>query len=209
MIIVAGPPGGGKSSLRPVRDWGVDWYNSDDRAAQMNGGSYHNIPVKVREAAGQQLQHFIDSHIAAGESFAFENALRTDSGLQQARRAKEMGFQVLMDYLAAGPVEEHIRRVKNRALLGGHSASERKLRDIYSNSMINLVQAFEESRLQNIDRLQIFDNSGPPGKPRLVLNMIGGIPHFIAAEIPVWLESALADSPFHIQALRALLRADH
>ena len=114
-----------------------------------------------------------------------------------------------MDYLAAGPVEEHIRRVKNRALLGGHSASERKLRDIYSNSMINLVQAFEESRLQNIDRLQIFDNSGLPGKPRLIVNMIGGIPHFIAAEIPAWLEIALADSPFSELELRTLMRTGH
>ena len=51
-----------------------------------------------------------DSHIEARRSFAFENALRTDTRFQQIRRAKEMGFRVLMDYLAAGSVEEHIRR---------------------------------------------------------------------------------------------------
>jgi hypothetical protein len=49
-----------------------------------------------------------------------------------------MGFRVLMDYVAAGPVEEHIRRVMNRATLGGHSASERRLREIYENSMKHL-----------------------------------------------------------------------
>jgi len=32
MIIVAGPPGGGKSSHFPVKNVGVDWFNSDDRA---------------------------------------------------------------------------------------------------------------------------------------------------------------------------------
>ena len=135
MIIVAGPPGGGKSSHFPVKNVGVDWFNSDDRAAQLNSGSYQNIPAHVRSASGRKLQEFIDSHIEARRSFAFENALRTDTGFQQIRRAKEMGFRVLMDYLAAGPVEEHVRRVMNRAALGGHSASERKLRDIYECSM--------------------------------------------------------------------------
>lgn len=76
MIIVAGPPGGGKSSHFPVKNVGVDWFNSDDRAAQLNAGSYRNIPAHVRNASGQQLQEFIDSHIEARRSFAFENALR-------------------------------------------------------------------------------------------------------------------------------------
>ncbi len=114
MIIVAGPPGGGKSSHFPVKNVGVDWFNSDDRAAQLNAGSYQNIPPAVRSASGQQLQQFIDSHIEARRSFAFENASRTDTGFQQIRRAKEMGFRVLLDYIAAGPVQEHILRVTNR-----------------------------------------------------------------------------------------------
>ena len=116
-----------------------------------------------------------------------------------------MGFRVLMDYLAAGPVEEHIRRVINRAALGGHSASERKLRDIYSNSMKNLVIAFEENTLQNIDRLQVFDNSGPSGHPRLVLSLFGGVPWDMAAELPAWLEKAIEGSDFNVAALRALM----
>ena len=103
MIVVAGPPGGGKSSHFPVKNAGVDWFNSDDRAAQLNAGSYQNIPPRVRAASGQQLQQFIDSHIETRRSFAFENALRTDAGFQQIRRAKEMGFRVLMDFIAAGP----------------------------------------------------------------------------------------------------------
>ena len=79
MLIVAGPPGGGKSSHFPVKNAGIDWFNSDDRAAQLNAGSYQNIPAHARAASGQQLQGFIDNHIADRESFAFENALRTDA----------------------------------------------------------------------------------------------------------------------------------
>lgn len=206
MIIVAGPPGGGKSSHFPVRSVGIDWFNSDDRAAQLNSGSYQNIPPAIRAASGEQLKRFIDSHIEARRSFAFENALRTEAGFEQIRRAKEMGFRVLMDFLAAGPVEEHIRRVMNRAALGGHSASERKLRNIYENSMMNLVTAFEENRNQRIDLLRIFDNSENFGRPHTVLSMVRGVPRAMSAKIPAWLAKALEHSDFRVENLRAAMR---
>ena len=205
MIVVAGPPGGGKSTHLSVKTWGVDWFNSDDRAAQLNAGSYQNIPAQIRNASGQQLQQFIDSHIASRRSFVFENALRTDTCFQQIRRAKEMGFRVFMDYLAAGPVEEHIRRVMNRATLGGHSASVRKLREIYRLSMKHLLVAFEENRRQSIDRLQVFDNSKNVGVPRLVLKLFSGVPRKMTSEIPTWLETALEGSSFDIPNLRAAM----
>jgi hypothetical protein len=47
----------------------------------------------------------------------------------------------------------------NRAALGSHSGSERKLRDIHEHSMKNLLRAFEENRQQRIDLLRVFDNS--------------------------------------------------
>ena len=206
MLIVAGPPGWGKSTHFPVGGTGIDWFNGDDRAAQLNGGSYQNIPLHLRAASGRQLQEFIESHIEASRSFAFENALRTGIVFQQFRRAKELGFEVLFDYLAAGSVEEHIRRVKNRARLGGHSASERKLRDIYENSMRNLLIAFEESRDQHIDLLRIFDNSEQLAAPRQVMSLERGVPRRMAPEIPAWLEAALYGSDFSIENLRAAMR---
>jgi len=205
MIIVAGPPGGGKSTHLPVKNLGVDWLNSDDLAAQLNAGSYQNIPAQVRKASGQQLQQFIESHIESRRSFAFENALRTDTCFQQIRRAKVMGFYVRMNYVAAGPVEEHIRRVMNRAALGGHSASERKLREIYQLSMKHLLTAFEENRQQHIDLLRILDNAEIARRPRLVLSMYRGVPLKMVSEIPAWLGTALEESSFNIQSLRAAM----
>ncbi len=207
MVVVAGPPGGGKSSCFPVRNAGIDWFNSDDRAAKLNNGSYHNIPPHIRTAAGKQLQQFIEDHIESRHSFAFENALRTPACFHQMRLAKDLGFHVMMDYLAAGPVEEHLSRVANRAMLGGHSATERKLRDIYQNSMINLVTAFAESIRGTIDRLRIFDNSVRTDSPRLVLKIADGTPEQISDMIPSWLETALANSRYTIDNLRLLARS--
>ena len=82
---------------------------------------------------------------------------------KQARRAKASGFLVEMIFVAAGPVEEHIQRVKIRADAGGHSASEGSLREIYERGMRFLVTAFEENRLGNINILAVFHN--PPTSP--------------------------------------------
>jgi hypothetical protein len=40
MIVVAGPPGSGKSSLYPLSSFNVEYFKADDRAAELNGGSY-------------------------------------------------------------------------------------------------------------------------------------------------------------------------
>ena len=44
MIVVAGPPGSGKSSIFPLSQFGTKYFNADDRAAELNGGSYVGDP---------------------------------------------------------------------------------------------------------------------------------------------------------------------
>ena len=46
MIVVAGPPGSGKTSSFPVTAFGVDAFNIDDRCAQILG-SYRAIRTKL------------------------------------------------------------------------------------------------------------------------------------------------------------------
>ena len=53
MFIVAGPPGGGKSSFFALSDFADRVFNADDRAAELNSGSYENIPTAVRAAVNR------------------------------------------------------------------------------------------------------------------------------------------------------------
>jgi hypothetical protein len=48
MTVVAGPPGSGKSSRFPLSSFHIDWFNADDRAAELNFGSFHKIPAEIR-----------------------------------------------------------------------------------------------------------------------------------------------------------------
>jgi hypothetical protein len=58
MIVVAGPPGGGKSSLFPVSSFGISHFNADDRAAELNGGSYVGITKEIRAAVNREFEAF-------------------------------------------------------------------------------------------------------------------------------------------------------
>jgi predicted ABC-type ATPase len=141
MFIVAGPPGGGKSSVFSLLDLAKNVFNADDRAAQLNAGSYEKIPLSVRALVNREYEEFVRANIRSGCSFAVETTLRTTITFEQAKLAKDNGFRVSMLYVALDTVERHIERVKRRAAHGGHSASEATLRRIHASSLSNLALA--------------------------------------------------------------------
>ena len=134
MIVVAGPPGGGKSSIFPVASFGVAHFNADDRAAELNG-SYVGISVDIRRDVNREFESFVAHCIETRSSFAIETTLRSGVTFEQARLAKASGFVTEMRYLAVRDFAMHLDRVKIRADAGGHCASEATLRRIYRSSV--------------------------------------------------------------------------
>jgi predicted ABC-type ATPase len=98
MIVVAGPPGSGKSTAFPVSGFGVACFNADDRAAVLNRG----------------YPRFVIDCIQRRQSFAIETTLRSHVTIEQARLAKAAGFAIEMRYLALASFELHLERVKAR-----------------------------------------------------------------------------------------------
>ena len=193
MIVVAGPPGGGKSTVFPVDSFGVEAFNADDRAAALNNGSYRGIPPSVRSSVNKEFEAFVEDHINTRRSFAFETTLRTDVTLRQAALARTKGFTTAMNYLAMGSLEDHLERVAARAEGGGHAASSATLSRIYRASLSNLPHA-----LRSLDAVEVFDNSAFGQRPRLVLECQLGKVWYIANEVPEWLNGALRETDYEI-----------
>jgi predicted ABC-type ATPase len=204
-IVVAGPPGSGKSSRFPLSLYQVEWFNADDRAAELNRGSFHKIPAEIRAKVNGEFERWISDRIRARKSFAIETTLRSPITFEQARVAREGGFWTVMEYVMAGTVEESVQRIMERSYRGGHSASERLVREIYEKSTRNLLTAldFVES---GIEILRIYDNSELHGHVRRVLAFRRGRPRSIATEVPTWLESLFRGTKFEIAALRETLK---
>jgi hypothetical protein len=74
MVVVAGPPGSGKSTLYPVSGFGIAFFNADDRAAELNGGSYVGITSEIRTLVSFEFEAFILS--VAADAGAGSNAAR-------------------------------------------------------------------------------------------------------------------------------------
>jgi len=206
MIVVAGPPGSGKTSRFPLSSFGIDWFNADERAAELNPGSFRGIPTEIRSRVNLEFRQWILHHIRARKSFAIETTLRSLITFQHSRLAYEHGYWTAMDYIAPGSVEESIRRIIERSYRGGHSASERLVREIYDKSMMNLFTAldFDESRIEVV---RIYDNSELGGRVRQLLSFRRGRPLWVAAEIPAWVESLFRGTSFEVATLREAVKA--
>jgi predicted ABC-type ATPase len=197
MIIVAGPPGSGKSSRFPLSAFGVDWFNADNRAAELNSGSFRRISKEIRAQVNVEFQRWILDHINTGRSFALETTLRSPVTFEQSRLARERGFWVSMNYVAVGSVEESIRRIVERSYRGGHSASERLVHDIYHKSTQNLFTAFNFKE-SGIEVVRIYDNSEVGGQVRHLVSFRRGRPRLVVTEIPSWLESLFKGTDFEV-----------
>jgi predicted ABC-type ATPase len=172
MYVVAGPAGSGKTSAFPGDSFGCDYFNADHYAAMLNGGSYIGISKSIRKEVGPVCEKFIQDHIAAGKDFATETTLRSTIAFDQMKQAHEAGFTVSFLYICVDSMDTSVKRVKQRAFMGGHSASEETVQDIRSKSLFNLRRAFEELG-KTIDAFEIYDNSALGMPPKLIASFLG------------------------------------
>jgi predicted ABC-type ATPase len=195
MVIIAGPPGSGKSVAFPVSSFGIDYFNADDRAAQLNNTSYQGIPLEIRAAVNDEFERFVQEHIRQRKTFAIETTLRSDITFRQAQQARAEGFEIHMRYIALSDFSQNLKRVTARARAGGHSAPADQLRRIHAASIANLPLAIRET-----DELRVYDN--------IVLSARKAGINYLSAQSPQWLEDALLSTEYEItEQLRAAIAA--
>jgi predicted ABC-type ATPase len=187
MIVVAGPPGSGKSVRLNVGDFGVDSFNVDDRCRELHG-SYSGIPVEVRRRAQAECEAFIEVHLRARRSFAVETTLGGGAAIEQARRAASTGFETRLLYLGTRDLAINLERIRRRGLAGGHSAPEETIRSIARRSLANLSMA-----LTVFESAVVFDNSD--AAPRPVIETSAGKLLREHPPVPDWVRQALRTFP--------------
>jgi predicted ABC-type ATPase len=203
--VVAGPAGSGKSTAFPGDVFGCDYFNADNYAAMLNGGSYVGIPRSIRAEVAPVCEKFIQDHIATGKDFATETTLRSTIVFDQMRQAHTVGFDVRFNYVCVDKLDTSVKRVTQRAYMGGHSGSGDTIREIRSKSLNNFLHAFDELG-RTIDFLDVYDNSAHEAPPQLVASFLGREITFLSSDLPAWMDEALGQTLYSAEKLQAYLR---
>ncbi len=120
-----------------MSDFGVDPFNIDDRAAELNGGSYRNIPRKSELEPTRNARPSSKSISATVKASPSRPRSGTTSPFRQAESARANGFALELTYVATDNVETNVERIVMRSERGGHAAPPERPREIYAASLRN------------------------------------------------------------------------
>lgn len=154
LFIVVGPNGSGKSSalFETQIDKTIVFVNPDDIARE----EYSHIEDvdKRNELAWINCNAKRDALLAEGVTFGFETVGSHPSKVEFMNRAKELGYQVTLLFVATNDPEINIRRIAARVRQGGHGVPEDKVRSRYYRTLRLLKDYFAVA-----DSAFVWDNS--------------------------------------------------
>jgi predicted ABC-type ATPase len=190
VFVLAGPNGGGKSSIGGalVRARGSDYYNPDEATRQLAQANPTVSPDTLNALAWQIGYDRLATQIATQGVFAFETTLGGASITRLLLTAPAQGVDLHLWYVALDSADAHIARVQARVAAGGHDIAPDKIRARYDSSRLNLIRLLPVAR-----SAQVFDNSaaanadGAPSPVHLLSMRDGRITHHIdLAHVPEW-----------------------
>jgi predicted ABC-type ATPase len=177
MYVFAGCNGAGKSTLIEHFDEAfVIVINPDTIAKRLNPDD----PRSVDLSAGKQAIKEINDALAQGISFAVETTLSGQLILNQMKKARELGYRVILYYIGLQDVQMHIDRVRTRVLEGGHFIATKDIIRRYDLSLANLKIASKVA-----DVIVVIDNSGEEFE--MLLEVMDGKVMYQSETMPTWL----------------------
>jgi predicted ABC-type ATPase len=202
ITVLAGVNGAGKSSVAGafLRDAGGDYYNPDEFTRRLIGQNPGIDPAEANSLAWARGKELLERAIAEGTDFTFETTLGAHTIPNLLLRAASEGMAVKICFVGLASVEHHLRRVAARVKAGGHDIAEKKIRERWQNSRLNLIRL-----LPHLQEFVLWDNStevdfqNRAPKPVLLMSMKNGVisvPENVA-ETPEWAKPIIAAAFAH------------
>lgn len=176
--MLAGTNGAGKSSVAGAmfRQAGADYFNPDEATARILAANRDISTAAANSAAWHEGKRLLERAIAERLDFAFETTLGGHTISALLRKALAAGIEVRMWFVGLSSPELHMARVRSRVARGGHDIPEKRIRERYDRSRINLIEL-----MPGLTELRVFDNSvdadpheGRSPQPTLILHLAEG-----------------------------------
>lgn len=139
-FILAGANGSGKSTISKVLlpNEGVPYINPDDIAKRLNPSN----PARAQVAAGKETLMRVAAYLEEGKSFAIESTLSGVGYVKLLKRAKSLGYDIMIAYIFVDSPEACIARINSRVKRGGHFIPAADVRRRYQRSRDNFVKLY-------------------------------------------------------------------
>lgn len=123
----------------------------DELLAQAGGDWANQADVFASgRAALQKLKSCIENRV----SFNWETTLITDYVLEKMRQVKELGYEVIVNFIGVENIEQSFSRIRNRVKLGGHGVPEDVVRYRFNHQYDKIGEMFDL-----VDSAVFYDNS--------------------------------------------------
>ncbi len=158
LTIVAGSNGCGKSTLTSsVREEFQQAPILDpDAIAKSIRDTLTEVGSDIE--AGKRVLRLAEELIDKKQSFTVETTLSGSTYLRMAAQAKQVGFKIMVVFVATASVEINLERVKARVEKGGHDVPEEDQRRRWPRTLANMKRL-----LPTADLAVLLDNSGSAG----------------------------------------------
>jgi predicted ABC-type ATPase len=156
IYVIAGPNGGGKSSIigAMLLESGTDYFNPDAESKKIRE---ENPGISVSDAnsmAWKLGKSTLERVIREEKSFALETTLGGNTITSLLESAVESGLELRIWFISLATPEQHVQRVRSRVAKGGHDIPEAKIRERFEKARANLIRLFPKTT-----ELRLYDNS--------------------------------------------------
>src|SRR5690625_1719078 len=181
--VFAGNNGCGKSTFRNliIDKIGLD-INIDPDAIARRIDPVN--PESKRDTDAKEVIRSVNQYIKQGKEFSIETTLSGKNAIRQIQKAKNVGYEITMFYIALNDVNQNIERVAMRVKNGGHHIPTE---DILRRNTTSFKNLYKYAGL--MDNLILVDNSKDNGKIVLEVNEekvtfnINNLPEW---SLPIW-----------------------
>ncbi len=180
LVLLAGPNGAGKTTLYETRvapRLAVPFINADLIQHDELKDSDIAAAYKAAEIAAQRREEFLQKR----KSFATETVFSHPSKLDLIKKARRLGYRVILFHISVGSADLCAARVFERVKEDGHAVPEEKIRARYDRN----GPIIRDGALIS-DIALIFDNSQLNQPPSHIMTLTNGKPSFVVARLPDW-----------------------
>lgn len=157
LFILAGPNGAGKTTLfdlrlRPRFDTAVEFVNPDRLILAERGRPALSLEETLRGQALADARR--DALMSERRSFVTESTFSHASKLDLIRRARDLGYRIVVHHVGVDNANVSVLRVAARVEEGGHPVPEHKIRGRFQRNRALIREA-----VLGADMGFVFDNS--------------------------------------------------